>query len=395
MNLVYITRDIERALGRSPDTEGYFIISNETAFGKTIAAGRTNILLIPSPKLLDTHELLARPETARLLVRLDHPEIVVFKNTARIEAITRERGWMLLNPSAALASRAEEKISQIEWLGDLARFLPPHRIGLCKHLRYEGAPFILQFNRAHTGSGTFLIDGADALAALQQKFPDRPARATQYLSGVMLTSNSVVGANGTVTANISMQITGLPPFTDQRFATIGNDWALPRTLLTPAQRAEYIAMASAIGEQFRRDGWRGLFGMDVLLDQSSGTLSLIEINARQPASVTCESIFQKTHTTFDAHIAALRGLPVPEIREISDGAQIIYRVPACAGRPAEGSPPDIAALSQKLSDAEFDATPYENTQHGQDLLRIRSAVGIMSAPDVFNARGQAILDCLS
>ena len=80
----------------------------------------------------------------------------------------------------------------------------------------------------------------------------------------------------------------------------------------------------------KKENWLGLFGIDVILNQKSQEIFLLEINARQPASTTCESILQKSvgkdMTTFEAHISALLPKKVSDIQKISDGAQIILRV---------------------------------------------------------------------
>ena len=64
--IIYVTRDIERALGLALsnveglplDTPGYFIISNFTPFAKRVARGRKNVVLVKEEKMLDTYELL-------------------------------------------------------------------------------------------------------------------------------------------------------------------------------------------------------------------------------------------------------------------------------------------------------------------------------------------------
>lgn len=155
--LVYITRDIERALGLPPATKNYYIISNHSAFAKSIAQGSPSILLIKEKKKLDTRELLEHPLAAKFIGRLKNPRLLVFKSTPQIEKICQKRGSKLLNPSAALASQVEEKISQVKWLGKLARYLPPHTITVLKNVAWKKGKFVLQFNRAHTGSGTILI----------------------------------------------------------------------------------------------------------------------------------------------------------------------------------------------------------------------------------------------
>ena len=137
-SIVYVARDLERALGLSLNTSNYYIISNFSAFGKRPVGGRKNVLLIKSKGILDTRELLNRPEAKRFINHLKNPQILVFKPTIAIEKICADNGWNLLNPSAKLAARVEEKITQVEWLGPLAKkLLPPFEIKECGKIKWN------------------------------------------------------------------------------------------------------------------------------------------------------------------------------------------------------------------------------------------------------------------
>src|SRR3989338_530396 len=190
--IVYITRDIERALGVPKGLKNYFIITNNTPFGKTVAKTRPGILLIKNKTLLDTRELLTHPATKKFLATIKNPHILVFKNTSAIEDACQKQGWPLLNPAAELTNTVEEKISQVEWLGKLARFLPPHQILPCKKITFTVKKNTLQFNRAHTGSGTILIESKEQLEKIKKQFPDRPTRVTEYIDGPMSTNNNIL-----------------------------------------------------------------------------------------------------------------------------------------------------------------------------------------------------------
>lgn len=391
---VYVTRDPERALGLPLDTPGYFIITNKSGFANDAIKNRENVLLVAATEPLDTHELLRREETVAFLSRLRIPGILVFKNTPQIERICQERGFQLLNPPAALSARVEDKISQVEWLGDLAQLLPPHRIAIAKNIRYDGGSFILQFNRAHTGLGTMLITNSEELANIQSKFPNRPARVTAYIAGPVFTNNNVAASHGIMCGNISYQITGLAPFTDNPFATIGNDWGVAKRHLTHDQVTQYREIATLIGDKLRADGWRGLFGIDVIMDEQSGKVYLLEINARQPASATFESQLQsqvRSHapcvTTFEAHLAALLGQDISgaSLTPIDDGAQIIYRMTNDTLRMMHND-----ERTRKLGKLGFRVIPYDNTKPGAELLRIQSKTSLMEAPGVLNERGRMI-----
>lgn len=398
--IIYITRDLERALG--PQTgAALLIIANSTPFAKQIAATRPGILLIEAPDLLDTPELLNHPLAKDFINAQSQPHLVVFKNLPIIEKICADNGWPLLNPNAALANQVEEKISQVEWLDDLAKYLPPHKIAVLKTVEFTGTPFIVQFNRAHTGNGTMLITAAAQLQELQTKFPDRPVRVTDFVDGHMFTSNNIVCENTVITGNISYQITGLAPFTDSPFSTIGNDWTLGAQLITGELYTQYDRIVAEVGTKLGKAGWRGLFGVDIMFDLKKEKLHLIEINARQPASTTYESQLQVTanpeqttfFTMFDGHLRSLMGqeLDAMDFHYITDGAQIILRNQAGL----ELADAKIQTIVNKLTALNFTCIVYPNTEPGSDRLRIQSADGMFRAPAKFNVVGQAIVDCLN
>lgn len=411
--IVYVARDIERALGMEPGlygSAGYFVVSNDTAYGREVQKKHPqHVFLIDSTKLagntgelMDTYDLLMLPEVAEIVNRLS-ADVLVFQNTSRIERVCADRKWKLLNPSAAIAKRVEEKISQVEWLAEDGELLPRHNVSLAKEVRYIGKKFVAQFNHAHTGGGTFVIDSEEALQAIQEKFPNRECRITDFVDGPVFTVNAVVPDNAiesgeTVVGNPSYQITGIAPFTDMPFSTIGNDWDLPRELGHEKAYRDVQSMARTIGARLASTGWKGLFGIDVVFDPVSKSSYLLEINARQPASTSFESQLQAASgvvgaaapTIFQAHLMALLGKqseqPTETMTPIS-GAQILKRVTE------KKFSVDTAALRAKgLTVIEYPTANSANVN--SELFRIQSSTGIMEAHNRFNDLGKFIHSCL-
>ncbi len=386
--LIYVTRDIERALGMEPGGN-YFIISNDTAHGREIQKSHPdNVWLVKAPteyETLDTYDLLLLPEVQKTIDTHD-ADVIIFQNTPRIERLAQEMHWNLLNPSAATAKMVEEKISQVEWLGQDAKLLPPHRITQVKDIDFKGERFVLQFNHTHTGQGTYVITSADELDALKAKFPERECRVVDFIEGPVFTVNALVHRFGTTVGSPSYQITGLAPFTDLPFSTIGNDWSMP----TVSDVKEITRIARVVGSRLKHDSWRGLFGIDVIKDSATGTLYLLEINARQAASAVFESTLQKTGapkkpTIFQAHVSALLGRLLPlSISHIKDGAQIVKRVTHTTHTV------DVQSLCAK----KLTVMEYKNTIHNKELFRIQSSAGIMKNHGNLNDLGTTITSCI-
>lgn len=398
--VAYVTRDFERALGLPLNTQGYFIISNNTGFAKKIARGRKNVLLINANKQLDTYELLEHEKTKKFLKKNKIDNIVVFKNTKQIEKTCLNKKWNLLNPSASLASKVEEKIQGTLWLGSLTKYLPPYKIILGQDLEWPGRKFIVQFNRAHTGNGTILINSEEDLKEIKEKFPKREIRITKFIDGPMVTNNNVVWGEKILIGNVSYQITGLKPFTDRPFATVGNDWALPHKIMSNPQKKRYVKIAESIGNKLASEGWKGEFGIDVIVDKETGKLYLIEINARQPASTSCESWLQREvrstseddteHanklTTFEAHLLALLEDPYKDqnLIRIKNGAQIVQKILQTGSETKKNLlEKDIV----KFSKLGWRVLSYDNDELEKDWIRMQVQQGIMADDGIFNELG--------
>ncbi len=382
----YVCRDVERAIGIDLNLSNYYIITNYSEFSAKLAKQYPHIILIKEKEQLDTGSLLAHNQTKNTIKKDDF--VLVFKSNTLIESACQKNGWKLLNPDAKLADKIESKISQVKWLGSLAKYLPPHEVTTCENIKWSGVPFILQFNHSHTGSGTLFIDSEKKLNDLKIKFSKREVRVASFIKGPVFTNNNVVWGKNVLTGNVNYQITGLSPFTDNTFATIGNDWALPHKILSKKQILQYKKIATEIGKKLKKDGWKGLYGVDIIVDEETGRLYLLEINARQPASTTFESQLQKATgksgvSTFEAHLASLLGVRPDKYKltEVKDGAQIIQRVTDKISK--------VPAI--KIKDAALiNAIKYNNTSPGSDLIRFQFSKGLMKEHNVLNALGKKI-----
>ncbi|MEK9178095.1 MAG: ATP-grasp domain-containing protein [Patescibacteria group bacterium] len=391
--IMYVTRDAERASGMAPN-DNYKIITNDPGI------------------VLDTADLLEQ-DKVREQINGSNASILVFKNTSRIEEICKKSGWNLLNPSSALTEKYENKITQVEWLGELAKYLPTHSILLTKDLKWSGESSVIQWAHGHTGDGTLLMDSEEKLNDLRSRFPDRVARVIDYVKGPSFTVNVVVASDTILVGNISYQITGLLPFTDNPFSTVGNDWSLAHSLLNKSEISYIETMAQEIGEKMRADGWKGLFGVDVIRDNENNQIFLIEINARQPASATFESQLQKVSrgnpplkngvsrsetkgwgifpeiTTFEAHLLALQNKLINQgLVKINDGAQIIQRITNKTHTISD-------SIIKSLELAGYRVISYSNTEMNSDLLRIQSTKGIMEKHGELNNGGKEIIEKIS
>lgn len=368
--VAYIVRDIERALGFTDLSPEFYIITNKTTFANDLASKNEQIFLVNEEALLSTSGLLGNQMVQKFLELKNISDVIIFKPSRLIENKCEQLGLKLLNPPVELSSQVEEKISQLDFFASLKKVFLPYTVDQLQNLVWPNKPCVLQFNTSHTGTGTHYLAGKSQLDELQEKFPKRLARMVEFIAGPTFTSNNVVGKEKILLGSISYQITGIKPFTDTMFATIGNDFAYAHESLNWLQKMHFKHLARKVGKMLQVKGYKGAYGIDALWSIEKKRWYLLEVNARQPASVPFESILQKNNTILEAHVAALLEISLQDftMQKINSGAQIILRAP-------KAEEPDVLSLeakARKLRDKGYTVIKNERQEAGGELLRIRT-----------------------
>lgn len=313
--LFYITRNKERALGVEKLLRNYKII---TTF-----------------PLKDTAEILKTTAIPKGVA-------IVFKNNPKIQRIAKEKKIRLLNPDYRLVEKYENKITQYQWLNKIIpEYLPttiiatPHAVSFSELKKKLDIPFIYQSNRGHSGEGTQVVRDKNDWGKLKNKYPQRPFRFSKLIPGETFTLNVCLWEKCILLGNPSYQITGLSEFTDFPFATIGNDWLYANQKITKKDLRKVNKITKEIGKAMFQDGWKGLFGIDFIRKKEKWFV--IEINARQSASVNLETTYQQKQgsglTMMTVHLAALLNIPLPadclkiqeSVQKMKQGARILIR----------------------------------------------------------------------
>ncbi len=302
--MFYITNNIERIIGMDFDIyPDLHVISNRSVLADLACEKHPNRITLNNDDFLSTLDLLKK-FSKRISLR-GNPQIIVFKNTTHIQRYCDKMGWGILNSDSDIAQKIENKISQYEWISELEFHgfsVPKTKIGELRSFDYGqlesdlGSPFILQYNTGHTGSGTKLISHSHEWVNEVEKFPNREGKIAEHVRGKVYTVNACVMRDDVLCGETSLQLTGINNLTDNPLATVGNDWcAVDENTNNNVKKT-----AKDIGEKMGEIGWKGLFGIDVVIEEGTGKIFLIEINARQPASAS-----------FENRIANLQGLKGP------------------------------------------------------------------------------------
>lgn len=299
----YLTNDPERALG----LEGlldinivhidktqyleYFKAHNYQYFCLEEAKGEMNSMYRSSVKLIKSEQFLNYFSKTKST----NNYLQTFKISPAFEKASINLNTTLINTPARLNRLFENKLSQFTELFKEGIDIPKTEILILKETNYQalsekyGKTFVIQFNLGHTGEGTTFIDSDKKYLELSNNFPQREVKVSEYIEGESYTLNACITKEGVLIGGLNYQITGIPELTSYQGGTVGNDWEC-RTGFDEHTLDSIVKNTKRIGERMKAGGYLGLFGIDLIV--KAGKPYIIEVNARQPASVPMQTKIQ-------------------------------------------------------------------------------------------------------
>lgn len=160
--------------------------------------------------------------------------------------------------------------------------VPGHvvRLGVPRFRELErtyGVPFVVQFPVGASGSHTFFVLTEADFTSLQDASPREDVVVSKYIQGVSPNVNAVVLDNTILLSYPSIQLIGVQECTNWPAGYCGNDFSA--TLFLPVSTMQDIhEQARRIGGWLRQHGFRGLFGVDFVADESG--VYPVEVNPR-------------------------------------------------------------------------------------------------------------------
>lgn len=271
-------------------------------------------------------------------------DLLLFKVNARLLARASELGLRVLAGEPAVAQRFEHKLHFARTLAALG--LPAPRTVLADGglppwrdaARALGEALVVQGARGHSGQGTHLMRGEADYERLRATMGSRGARLTTLIEGPALTVNGCVAATGAPVGRPYAQLTGIPGATPHPLGACGNAFEGDR-LDVPALREA----AERIGLALQAAGYRGIFGVDAVLD-AGGAVYVIEVNPRMISGASLEALLQDRSGALPpaaAHVLALLGAELPGSLEGAPivGGQVVVYSPHDAHATVSAAPP--------------------------------------------------------
>ena len=241
--------------------------------------------------------LLCHPEVRALMARGVgggvRPKVVMEFCNAQSEAICAEFGYDLILPPASLRERLDSKLVATR-LGNqvgvpsvpnvLIRVNSFEALTVAARQAGLGAELVVQQPYGHTGSTTYFLSSEADWQQYAEHIVGHNVKIMRRIKNRAVAVEAVLTRRGIVISPVMSELVGYPELTLDRGGWCGNE--IYPTVLTPVQREKALNYVRRLGLCLSREGYRGVFGVDFLIDVDTDELYLGEINPRISACAT-------------------------------------------------------------------------------------------------------------
>lgn len=246
--------------------------------------------------------VLSHPKTKQYLSSFTSPALVVYKSSSKMERVCRENNWTLVAPPVKFGkSLFEDKIKFRRILEEIGAPPPPGEVIPAKDLNFYklkkkyGTPFVLQHPRRGGGKGTFFISSQDdwhkAVRKLHiqeiegeeiiEDITNLEVIVAKYITGPSPSITGCVTRQGILYTNLQYQLIDMPELYNPAKGSglfCGHDWSSSRFSQNIEKQAYNIV--ANVGKYFQSYGYKGIFGVDFVLDEKRQKLYVTESNPR-------------------------------------------------------------------------------------------------------------------
>lgn len=254
-----------------------------------------------TPEKQNTSSILGQSRVSQYLkTQAAGFHLLVYKSTPKTEKIVHAFGGQVLAPPSAVRDPFEDKkefrvLAQQAGLpllpGETLRIddLNPEKLS---HLQTQYGPklvFQLTDYTVGGGIGTVFVEDKEKFDWLLGYVKRRReggkeltwVNVTPFMEGEGASINGMVTREGVLAGPLQMQLLDVPEvtaFAGRSGVFCGHDWTEGR--FTPKQQKQAEQLVQTWGTFMAKKGYKGIFGLDVIVDQKQDKVYPIECNAR-------------------------------------------------------------------------------------------------------------------
>ena len=278
----------------------HIICSRKSDLIKYLSDDSISIFCLNNRTIRNSAEILKNKKTLEFINQIrkktgnNQPLIITFKPSPALEKICAENNFRYLGNNWKLNRELENKIKFNEILKELeipsaeSEIINADKIDYQKLKNKFGENFIVQLPRGFSGNSTFLATPQDKNPFLAKERSgedvNRKVKISKFIKGPTITLNACLLKSGLLTSRPFYQVTGEKKLNRNLLGSCGNDFAIDLKLDKKALDKIY-SYTKKVGGHLKTLDYKGIFGLDFMIDENNQEVHLIEINPRLTASI--------------------------------------------------------------------------------------------------------------
>ncbi len=236
-----------------------------------------DIINLKLPRVKKTSDLLKEIISKNLIKK--NNRLLVFKNLPKIENLATKHHLKVLMPESKFIAQLEDKINFVDFCHDHALPTLPTKIRELNLVRFL-EPVVIQTRRGHAGESTFFIRSNRELDDLKRKIGDWAVKITPLKKLPTFSLNLCITEKEVFTTRPFYQITGDEKLNPLPGGTGGIDFEIAQKMLSEKSLGRISALIELVGSALQKINYRGIAGIDFLVDEEKNHIFLLEMNPR-------------------------------------------------------------------------------------------------------------------
>jgi hypothetical protein len=246
---------------------------------------------------------------------LEHKEVVDYIKSRKIngtagkalflmfdektEELASKNGLEVCFPSAEMRTSMDNKVNTNRIAERAGVACVPYvlsKVNGYEHLREVskelGNDLVIQTPFGDSGHTTFFISTEDDFKKHEEEIiREKEVKIMKRINCRGAAIEACVTRHGTIVAPLMTELVGFPELTPYKGGWCGNE--IHANVFTPSIRTKAREYTRLFGEQLNKEGYKGYFELDFLIDQDNGEVYLGELNPRitGASSITNHAVF--------------------------------------------------------------------------------------------------------
>ncbi len=234
----------------------------------------------------NTLRILRHEKSREIIGSLENPYLLFYRITESIRMVCKKNGWKMIgNPPGIMRDNKRDFRAMLESLGlepVPGEVVKTDGIDYGKISKKYGKRIVIQAFSGSGGKGThFVFSGKDLETVRKKLKGETEVLVARFIEGPSPSLTGCVTRHGILSTNLQHQLLDIPEVMNPGVGSgvfCGHDWTssdFPGEV--NEQACEY---AERIGKHLGSLGYKGIFGLDFVLDRERGKIYPVELNPR-------------------------------------------------------------------------------------------------------------------